>query len=295
MTWQISILLQTVLVALSMISLRVLARDKKTADASFAINAGMYAALYASMLLVAASLGGVHHDVLAEYWWRFIGGGVAFALTNVCTYKALVYFDAAIANIVATVNGLLAVIGAWLILGEALTVRQLIGAVILLTAVCYGLLATHAARKKAVRRSMLIGGMFALLAGVFFAIAAVNEKSLLGHMTIGSYMVYGVGGQFLMSVLAAVIVQNEKLPLLLKPDIAGWSLLSGALRGFGGACFIIAEVRSNNVGLVSVLANFRLIIVIIVGAWLLKERQQLRQKFVAAFTSMLGMAVLFWK
>jgi drug/metabolite transporter (DMT)-like permease len=233
--------------------------------------------------------------VLGQYWWRFVIGGLAFALTNVCTYKTLVYFDAAIGSIVATVNAIFAVIGASIFLSEDLSLWQLAGALVLLFAVGYALLATHATRKKAVRRSLRLGTTYALLAGLCFAVAAVNEKSLLEQMSIGSYMVYGVGGQCLLAVLLGVAVQPKRLWLLAKPHVAGWSLLSGALRGFGGACFIVAEVRSNNVGLVSVIANFRLIIVILLGAWLLKEHQHLRQKFGAALASIAGMAIMFWK
>lgn len=295
MSWQVAILLQTVLVAGSMVSLRVLARDKRTANASFAINAGLYVALYAGMLMVAVFMSNVHNAVLGQYWWRFVIGGLAFALTNVCTYKTLVYFDAAIGSIVATVNAIFAVIGASIFLSEDLSLWQLAGALVLLFAVGYALLATHATRKKAVRRSLRLGTTYALLAGLCFAVAAVNEKSLLEQMSIGSYMVYGVGGQCLLAVLLGVAVQPKRLWLLAKPHVAGWSLLSGALRGFGGACFIVAEVRSNNVGLVSVIANFRLIIVILLGAWLLKEHQHLRQKFGAALASIAGMAIMFWK
>ncbi len=295
MNWQAAIMLQTILTAGSVIVFRVLARDKQTANASFAVNAGMYVTLYISMLVVAVFLGRIHSAALGQYWWRFIAGGLAFTLTNVCTYKTLVYFDAAIASIVATVNALFTVVGASLFLSENLSMQQFVGAVVLLLGIGYGLLATHATRKKAVRRSLRLGITYALLAGISFAAAAVNEKSLLEHMSTGSYMVYGVGGQCIIAVLLGVILQPKYLRLFAKPRVVGWSLLGGALRGFGGACFIVAEVNSNNVGLVSVIMNFRLIVVIVLGAWLLKEHQHLRQKFEAALASIAGVAIMFWK
>jgi drug/metabolite transporter (DMT)-like permease len=295
MDWQIAIFLQTILVALSFICLRVLTRNKRYAGASFAVNAGLFVSQYVVMLALVPLFGHVNAAVVAEYWWRFMLGGLAFVLTNVCAYKTLVYFDVAIANIVATVNAIFAVIGAIVFLSENLSLQQVLGAIVLLLAIAYGLLATHATHKKSVRRSVWLGTMYAVLGGLCFAFAAVNEKSLLGRMSIGSYLVCGVGGQCLMAVLAAIALQPQNLKLLLKSHVATWSVLSGVFRGLGGTCFIVAEVKSNNVGLVSVLANFRLMIVILLGAWLLREHNHLRQKVAAATASIAGIAIMFWK
>jgi drug/metabolite transporter (DMT)-like permease len=295
MPWQELILLATVFNALGMITLRVLAREKQTANASFVISAGCYVTIYAAMLLLLPWIGHVHTQAFREYWWRFVGGGFAFALTNVFIYKTLVYFDVAIANIVGTINAVFAVIGAAVFLGEDLSTTQFIGAAILLPAIAYGVLATHVTRKKSVRRSVKLGLMYALLAGLCYGVAMVNEKSLLGHMATASYIVFGVGCQLALITVSAILLQHNKLRLLLRPRVAGWSALSGALRGFGGACVILTEVKSNNLALASVISNFRLIVVILLGAWLLKEHQHLRQKFAAAAIAIAGLTVMFWK
>jgi drug/metabolite transporter (DMT)-like permease len=294
MNWQLFIILQTILVAFSTITLRVLAKNKVTANASFVINAGLYVALYISFLLFVPFLGHINSDVVAVYWWRFLGGGLAFALTNVFTYKTLVYFDAAIATIVGTLNALFTVIGAALILDEKLTVLQAVGSLILLSGIVYGIISTSYTKKKIKRRNLGLGVSYAFLAALSFSIAAVNEKSLLGHMSIGTYSVYGIGGQFIMSVLIALLIQPKKFSLLLKPRIMGITFLSGFLRGIGGLCFIYAEVKSNNVALVSVISNFKLIIVILLGWWLLQEREYLIRKLTSATIAISGLAVMFW-
>ena len=295
MNWQIVILLQTVLAGAGIVSLRILARDTATRHGSFAIVAGMYVVLYAVMLPFVPWLGQVHTSVLEQYWWRFVGGGLAFTLTNVCTYKTLVYFDAAVASIAGTMNVLFTIVGAGLLLGEDLSLLQLCGAIVLLVAISYGVLATHKAAKKLVRRSILLGVTFALLAGLSYAVAQVNEKSLLQQMPMATYVVFGVGGQCLMTVLAALAVQRKQLALLLRPHIAGWTLTSGVLRGLAGVSFIFAEVKSNNVALVTVVSNFRLIVVVFLAAWLLKERERLQQKLTAAVAALAGLTIMFWK
>ncbi|HEY1835558.1 MAG TPA: hypothetical protein VGG13_01930 [Candidatus Saccharimonadales bacterium] len=114
-------------------------------------------------------------------------------------------------------------------------------------------------------------------------------------MNIATYIVFGVGGQCLMTVLTALVVRRGQLRLLLKPRVTGWVSLAGLLRGLGGVCFIFAEVRSNNVGLVAVITNFRLIVILLLAVWLLKERDYVARKLLAALASIAGLAGLFWK
>lgn len=295
MTWQLCILLQTIFVATGIVTLRVLAREKRLAGANFVITALSYVALYGTVLLFVPLLGHVNNSVMGSYWWRFIGGGFMFALTNAWTYKTLVYFDAAIATIASTLNTIFSVIGAVLFLNEDLTAMQLVGAFILMLAITYGVLASHSKAKKNVRRSAYLGMCYAVLAGLSFAVAILNEKWLLERMNVATYGVYGIGGQFVMIVASAILLQSKQLRLVTKPFVLKWSLLTGVLRGIGGVLFIMTEVKSNNVALASVIANFRMIIVIFLGAWLLKEHQHMRQKLIAASTSIGGMVVMFWK
>jgi len=295
MSWQELILLGTIANALGAVSIRVLARDKQTAGAGFAMAAGYYVAIFVSRLLFLPLLGHVHTQVLGEYWWRFVGGGLAFALTNFFTYKTLVYFEVAVANIVGSVNVIFAVVGSAVFLGENLSSQQFVGAAVLLPAIAYGVLATHVVRKKSAQRSIKLGLSFALLAGVTFAVAMVNEKSLLGHMSVASYVVFGVAGQLVMAMLSAVLLQRPQLHLLLRSRVAGWNLLIGVLLGIGGLCFILTEVKSNNLALAAVISSCRLIVVVLLGAWLLKERQRLRQKLTAAAVAIVGLGLIFWK
>lgn len=294
MSWQILIIAQTILTAASIICSRILARDRQTAKASLVINAGIFSVLYLTALLFTPWLGHVHSQSLHEYWWRFLISGLAISITNVFTYKTLVYFDAAVGGIVSTANSLFTIIGASLVLSEVLTRLQILGSIVLIVGIGYGVLSTRSNSKKTTRSGTKMGLMYALLAGVSYAIGIVNEKSLLGHMTVGSYVVFGIGAQLLMALITVIIIQPKQLHLLLKTRIFGWSVLNGVFRGVGGVCFILSEVKSNNVALVSVISNFKLIIVILLSWWLLKERQYLVRKFTSATASIIGLTMMFW-
>jgi len=58
---------------------------------------------------------------------------------------------------------------------------------------------------------------------------------------------------------------------------------------------VLAEIRSDNVALVAVIANFKIIIVVLLSAWLLKERQKIRQKTAGAIAALAGLTVMFWR
>lgn len=294
MGWQSYILAQTILVALSIICLRILARDKEYAKASFVINACLYVFLYVVFLALSPWLGAIHMAKLHEYWWRFIVGGLAFALTNVFTYKTLVYFDAAVATIAGTLNAFFTIFFAAIVLGEVLTTLQIIGAIVLVLAISYSVLATRAMHKKIGKNALKMGLLYATLAGITYAFADVNEKSLLQDMNIGTYVIFGVGGQLVMAVIIALIFQRKKFVLLLRPRVIGWSALGGTLRGLGGVCFILSEVKSNNVALVTVISSFKLIVVIFLGWWLLGERKYIARKLVSAGLAIAGLTVMFW-
>lgn len=295
MAWQALILIQAFLTALAVIVTRLLARDKYTAKASLAITAGWFVCLYGVGLLILPHFGNVQLSSLYEYWWRFLLGGLAFALTNAFTYYSLVYLDASVGTIFNTINALFTVFGASILLHENLDSQQLVGAVILLTAIIYTALATRHRPTKVVHRRLIIGLAYAIAAGVFYAIASINEKSLLAHVSVGDFLLFGWFGETVMAVLVVLLLQPGSLKVFKVPRVVGWTAVLGALRAVSGLCFILAIIRSNNVGLMTVISNFRLIIVVLLGVWLLKERQKTYQKLFGSAVAIIALSLMFWQ
>lgn len=294
MDWQGFVLINALFIALSMIIMRLLGRDKAYTGASFVINAGSFVVLWLSGVALLPLLGTVDGQMLHQYFWRFVGGGVLFALTNVATYKSLTYVDAATGTIFNTINTLFSVGMAALTLHEDLSVLQAGGAVVLMVAIIYSALTLRANDTKFSRRDLLRGLEFALLAALVYAVAITNEKWLLGQMNAASYVAYGWGWQVVASVVAALLLQPKKLKLLGQLSFAGWLAALGVVKGVAGIAFVLAEIRSNNVALVTVVNNFKIIIVVVLGAWLLKERRKLRQKAIGAVAALAGLTVMFW-
>lgn len=294
MSWQFFILAQALLVAVATIITRLLARDKRTADAGFAITAGWFVVLYICGLIILPSIGQVHLASLTHYWWRFLFGGASFALTNIFTYKMLVYLDAGIGSIFSTLNTLFTVVGSGLLLHEDLSNSQLVGAAFLLAAVIYAAYATKPSKNKLTHRNMLIGLGYAVIVAVFYAVASVNEKSLLEHVSAGDYLAFGWAGQAMLAVFVAWLVQPKAFRVLRRRPVATWVVMLGVMRAISGLCFIMALIRSNNVGLITVVSNFKLIIVVLLGVWLLRETQKVRQKLLASTAAIASLGLMFW-
>lgn len=295
MDWQSLILVQAVLVAVAMVVTRLLARDKRAKDASLAVTAGWFVALYACGLMMLPFFGNIHLSSLTIYWWRFILGGLAFALTNALTYYSLVYLEVSVGTILSTMSALFTIFGAAIFIHEDLSFKQLLGSAFLLAAIMYTIFATRQKSTKAVHRKLIIGFSFALVSALFYAVASVNEKSLLSHVSVGDYLLFGWFGEMSMAILLVLLIQPRALKLLREPFILRWTLSLGVLRATSGLCFILALIRSNNVALVTVISNFRLIIVVLLGVIFLKERQKIYQKLAGSALATVALSFMFWQ
>lgn len=295
MSWQVLILLSSVLLALSMVFMRLLARKTVYSGASFVVNGSSFIFLYLSGLALLPLLGTVRGEDLSHYLWRFIIGGLLFALTNVATYKSLAYVDAATGTIFNTLNVIFAIGMAALTLDENLNSLQAIGTVVLLVAVIYSARVMRSKAAKVSKHDLLIGLSYAVVAALLYGIAITNEKWLLGQMNSASYVVFGWGWQMVSAVVVAILIQPRKLSLLKDKKFTPWIILIGLAKGIGGLAFVLAEVRSNNVALVTVIGNFKIIFVVGFAVWLLRERAKIKQKLFGAGVATLGLIFMFWR
>lgn len=295
MSWQILVLTNALFMGLGIILTRSLARAQYYRNAAFVTNAYQYLFLWLAGLLFLPMLGAINAAVLPTYLWRFIGGGVAFALVNITTYKALSYVDAAIGSIFSTISALFTIILAAFTLHQEMTGLQLLGSAVLLVAIIYCMVVMRARRSHLTAHQIEAALFYSLLCGVFYAIAIVNEQWLLRRMDAGSYVVFGWGFQVLGAFGLALFFQRDKFAHVLRGNQTNAIVASGLLRGIGGAAFVLAQIRSHNVALITVIANLKLVVVMVFGAWLLRERRLLWQKAAGVFASLGGLSIMFWK
>ncbi len=293
MTWQFLIILHTFMAAGMTLTLRGLARIPQAAKLPFAANGLLFLILYPIGLAFIPVLGNLQLDAWSNYWPFLVFGGLAFAATNICTFKLLSYLDSTAGSIVGTVNVLFTIILAGAVLHENLTPQQILGAAILIPTIWYVLWLSRSAKKTDNRWAM--GLLFALLAGMAFAVSIVNEKYLLSKMPVSSYFLFGWGWQMFVAVGLALWLQPKGFKTLWQAKYQKWIIAAGIARALGGVTFVMAQVRSDNVSLMTVISNFRIVLIALFASWVLQERRFYLQKIGAAATAVLALTIIFWK
>ncbi|MBX4201406.1 DMT family transporter [Candidatus Saccharibacteria bacterium] len=296
MSWQVLIILQTVIIAFSTISIRALTRQKSLSNSVLALNGIQSVVYYVGILCLLPFIGSIQFGKIHEFLPFLVAAGLLLAGSNACGFKVLSHLDAGFGTILGTLGAVFTIIFAAIVLGEELNLTQAIGSVILLLGVCYGLLIARQHHKgKKNHRAWLWGLIFAVFSGLFIALALVDEKYLLGHMNGPTLMFYAVGFQMLGSLLLGAMFEPKGYRLIKNKSVMRLNILGGSFRSVSAVLFIIALVKSNNVALVGVIEQFKLVVIIILAALILKERDRLGQKLMAACVAILGLVIIFWK
>ncbi len=295
MSWQVLIILQTIIIAISTVSIRAITRQKKLSRYIYAINGIQSVIYFLGILILLPLIGTIEFSKINEYFVLLVGGGLLFAIGNACGFKVLAHLDAGFGSILGTLGTIFTIIFAGIFLHEELSLQQAIGSTILLGAICYGLLVArqhHHGKKN--HQAWLWGFIFAVISGLFIGLALVNEKYLLGQMSTSTVLFYVIGGQMLGSLVLGAILEPKGYRLIRDKAVMKLNVFAGSLRSIAAVLFVLALVKSNNVAVVGVIENFRLVIIIMLAALLLKERDKLGQKFLAACGAIAGLSIIFW-
>jgi drug/metabolite transporter (DMT)-like permease len=289
MSWQSLIIFNAVLLGCAMLVMRIQMKQALARESTFVVNVILYVMLIAVAAAFLPWLGRVDSTVLMRYWWRFIFGGLTFSLVNVITYRMLEITDAGTVSILSTLNAVATVLLAAVALNEHVSAIQIIGAAILMAFTGYAVAAGR--RKSSGARLNLRLITYTVLMALLYAGAAVNEKWLIGHISLASYAVYGWGWQLAAAVITALLIQPRAFKVITNIHIVVPAALTGLLRALGGICFIISQTKSNEVGLLTVISNSRVLLVVVVGALFLGEKAHVSRKIVASVGALLGLCL----
>lgn len=297
MTWQVLVLIHAVGGAFMTLQSRALARTKKARHASMAVNAVAFSAVFVGGVLFSLLTGPVQWGQVERYWYVMILAAGCFSLASVYTYRALAYMESAIVSVVMTSSSLFTLLLAGLFLDERLNITQAVGAAMLLPCIWFVLmLASREKQGVDVHKFLpwLRGSSHALLASMLMAVGIVLEKHLLDNITPATYIGIGFGLQMIAAWALVLLFRRSTLRVLRDSSITMQAVRLGSIRAVAGIAFLYALVRSDSVSLVSVVANFRIIIVTILAAILLKERDHLQQKLLASVLAFVALSIIFW-
>lgn len=275
---------------------RALARTKQTRHASMAVNAVAFSAVFVVGVLFVLLYGSINWEQVNLFLPIMIIAAACFTLSSVYMYRALAYMESAIVSVIMTINSLFTLILASLFLDERLSLAQGLGVVILLPCIWFVLLLANREKQGVSVRTLpwLRGFSYALLASLFIAVGTVLEKHLLDNVTPTTYIGIGFGLQMIAAWVLVLLFRRPTLSVLRSVSVTMQAVRLGVIRAIAGLAFLYALIGSNSVSLVSVVANFRIIIVTILAAMLLKERDHLQQKLLAAALAFIALSIIFW-
>lgn len=214
-------------------------------------------------------------------------GSWVFPLINVLSLKASKDVGAGRFTILSNVRPIVTVAAATLLLNESLNNHQLLGAIIIVTSAFLVTLPNIRQRSKTKSSGLLI----ALLVFVLAGLATVYERWMLTRIDLGAYFVFGWGAQ---TLWMALIAWPERKHLKVLKDktnffpILGYAVASSVK----GVCFIAALHLSGNASLFGVFSSFTAIMVVPAAYFILKERQWIWLKILAALIGTVGLVIL---
>lgn len=296
MGWEVLVLLHALFSALSTLQARGIARLKHAREAALFVNAITFVSLFVAGLFVLPFVGGISFAAAKSQLALLIATAVFFNFGLFYLYRALVYLESATAAVLATSSALFTLLLARIIFQEQLTSTQLIGAGILLPCIFYVLSLARQRQRFVDFRDLpwLKGAMYVMVSSFSLAMGHVLEKELLSTIGIGNFVAFGWPIQALFAVILFMLFGSKSKRITQDKFIIRSAASVGVLRVGAAIFFLNALLKSDNLSLVMVVSNFRIILVAVLAGWLLGERRFYYKKLAAAAASLVGLIIIFW-
>jgi len=209
-----------------------------------------------------------------------------YALHAIFGFKALQSVEVSRFTVIYSLRAVITILIATLFLDEKLTILQLFGALLILSAIVF---LNTKSFKGLFRFSK--GEIYALLAAVTFGIATVSDKYLLDWFDYVPYLFI----DFLVPGLILFLARPKSVPEsleLFKQKLGPKIFLFATLYAIAAISFFTALTQADNASLVSGVGQVGSIVTVLLGIVLLKERKDITKKLIAASLSFIGLILL---
>ncbi len=277
MTWELILCASIIAQALASIFNRVFMRDAGK-------NTWAYSAL--SQMLTGALIGvyavihGFSMPPLLDLWPWFLAVVVLNVATNYVQFEALRTAEVSLYTILTSVRILVSIVAAALLLGEHVTLRSLVGAIMMLAAIAIAF--TDHFRFE-YRRWMGYALLYALSSGLIF----IFDARIVGVSDVASYMALA----FFIPGLATILYKPSILPdmqrLALSPQIKPMFFYSAAY-GVMALTLWLAYQLGGTASEIAPLRQSAVILTVIFALVFLGERTRVPQKILAGILAIIA-------
>jgi len=225
-------------------------------------------------------------------WWvvaLLVAEGLAIGLCNKLFVRAIKRLPISLFQTLNQSGTIFIILGGWILLGETLSMVQIVGVILILGA---AVLSAFAAKSKTRAQPIQPGTIkLVIIAAIIMSFGLIAEKAALGHMDIGAYFIFGIGSQMVFSTLFALRDMNKKVwKAVTRSDIRN-NVVVGVLGGLAGFSYLYTVNTANNIPLVASLNSFVLPLTALGSYWLLHEREDQRKLWGSIALGMLGVCI----
>ncbi|MDQ3065399.1 MAG: DMT family transporter [bacterium] len=276
-----------------------MARKRTGERTTLPVNAVAFTVMWIGGLVVLPTLGNVQLSDFTQNWQLYLLAALSFVAALALLYRASSHLESATVSVLGTSNAIFTLILAGIIYGERLTTGQIIGSSLLLPCIWYmALLARSHHRMLKVKDlksvSWLKGVGLVLLSSLAMSIGHILEKKIFENSSVGSYVAFGWMLEVMMAWILVFMFSYKSINVLRQKSLVLGAAKLGILRIGAGLCFFYAIKAQQNISLLTIIINFRIIIVAVLAGWLLNERRFYYRKLIAAVLSVVALSIVFW-
>lgn len=283
MSWQILISLSVILYSFSVLLQKVLLKDDKSDPISFSIFFQIGVSVVIAILVLMIK-GGIAIPDLSYIWVSVLLMGILYGLANVSVFKSLKLTDASQFGVLFQSKNLFAIVGTSLIFNEMLTAKQWIGALLIIVGVV--IVSLNKTKFKLDKGSVL-----ALLAGLLFGAANINDRFLVSYFDPYSYVVVG----FLFPAILIAVIYPKKLSgikMFINKKYLLKMILLCLTYGLSATAFFAALSTTDNASQLFSINSFSVITVVLFSIIFLKEKDFMPRKILGAILSLIGLLLV---
>lgn len=280
MSWFVLILLSTFIVSFANILQKSLMKDDKSDPISYSI---IFAFLLGIINFIIALFFGFHFPVLSLSIIFFPIAAILWGLGTVLFFKALQLLESSEVTILASVRSLVTIAAALLFLGETFSMQKLLGTIIILVSI---FIVTNLKGGIKFNKGIYYTFGMALFYGLAIACDVVNLRSIdpLSYLAIINILI----GIILLMIFPKAILKME---VLKSKSFLKKMLTLGVFTSAQAIAYYFALAKGP-ASQIAPIGQSQVIITILLAVIILKERDNLLRKMVAAILVTIGVLLL---
>ena len=253
--------------------------SENTGQISLAFKVSLIAALF-SLLLPLFQPFYIHGSIFRIVLLAIVSGVVG-SFVYITSYLAQKHVEAGVASLVGNIYTPVTIILATVFLNEKLTYLQILGTIISFIGIVI------VSKKHRIGRFHFDKYFLMQVAsGVFLAFVLISERALIKTTGFTAGTMISWFAQFISLGIIVLITRNKDT--YSNKDIA----ITGTLRFLQSLSWVVLCTVVGNLSVVSSITTFKVVLVFIIGALFLKEKEELPRKIFGCFVTIAGLLLV---